>query len=251
MSDKPTILVQLDTDPLPSVFDRVVAVDAGVQHLFSYGGITPQNVMALVHGCIFTRGGKDLARISFTGRVLGVKGKEATSGGKVEGVALFDVADGFVTEARVDVSFDMDLRFADEVVAGLGTLRAEAKRVPGDLIAKDFPPIGGGPRPFPGGGTGKIVTPLAKSKLLWGTNAALTLGLAVAAGGAVGYVMPDLDLLSGVWSGVVAGLLVASLHALFDQLPELRGRLGAFSATALPVAVGGTLIFVVGRVIVA
>ena len=27
MSDKATILVQLDTDPLPSVFDRVVAVD--------------------------------------------------------------------------------------------------------------------------------------------------------------------------------------------------------------------------------
>ncbi len=83
-----------------------------------------------------------------------------------------------------------------------------------------------------------------------GLNAALTLGLAVLAGGAVGYVMPDLELLGGVWAGVVAGLLVASLHALFDQLPELRGRLGAFSATALPVAVGGTLIFVVGRVIV-
>ncbi|MCB7136289.1 hypothetical protein [Cellulosimicrobium marinum] len=81
-------------------------------------------------------------------------------------------------------------------------------------------------------------------------NAGLTLGLAVAAGGAVGYVMPDLDVVSGVWSGVVAGLLVASLHGLFDRLPELRGRLGAFSATALPVAVGGTLIFVVGRVIV-
>ena len=62
MSEKPTILVQLDTDPLPSVFDRVVAVDAGVQHVFSYGGVTPQNVVPLVHGCIFTRGGKDLAR---------------------------------------------------------------------------------------------------------------------------------------------------------------------------------------------
>ena len=59
---KPTILVQLDTDPLPSVFDRVVAVDAGVQHVFSYGGVTPQNVMPLVHGCIFTRGPKDLHR---------------------------------------------------------------------------------------------------------------------------------------------------------------------------------------------
>src|SRR3954463_5051307 len=62
MSEKPTVLVQLDTDPLPSVFDRVVAVDAGVQHLFSYGGVTPQTVMGLVHGCIFTRGPKDLHR---------------------------------------------------------------------------------------------------------------------------------------------------------------------------------------------
>ena len=62
MSEKPTILVQFDTDPHPSVFDRVVAVDAGVQHLFSYGGITPAAVMGLVHGCIFTRGPKDLHR---------------------------------------------------------------------------------------------------------------------------------------------------------------------------------------------
>src|SRR5262249_8958883 len=62
MSEKPTILVQLDTDPLPSVFDRVVAVDAGVQYLFSYGGVTAQNAMPLVHGCIFTRGPKDLNR---------------------------------------------------------------------------------------------------------------------------------------------------------------------------------------------
>ncbi|MDB5312783.1 MAG: bifunctional NADP-dependent methylenetetrahydromethanopterin [Gemmataceae bacterium] len=62
MSEKLTILVQLDTDPLPSVFDRVVAVDAGVQHLFSYGGVTPAAVMPLVHGCIFTRGSKDLSR---------------------------------------------------------------------------------------------------------------------------------------------------------------------------------------------
>src|SRR4051812_50215048 len=62
MSDKPTILLQLDTDPLPSVFDRVVAVDSGVSHLFSYGGVKPDNVMPLVHGCIFTRGPKDLHR---------------------------------------------------------------------------------------------------------------------------------------------------------------------------------------------
>lgn len=54
------ILIQLDTDPLPSTFDRVVAVDAGVDEIFSYGGVTPENVEALVHGAIFTRRPSDL-----------------------------------------------------------------------------------------------------------------------------------------------------------------------------------------------
>lgn len=49
------ILIQLDTDPLPSTFDRIVAIDAGVEQLFSYGGVTPQNVEPLVHGAMFTR----------------------------------------------------------------------------------------------------------------------------------------------------------------------------------------------------
>jgi methylenetetrahydrofolate/methylenetetrahydromethanopterin dehydrogenase (NADP+) len=60
--DKLKILIQLDTDPLPSAFDRVVAVDAGADHVFSYGGVTPDNVMGLVHGAIFTRHPKDLKR---------------------------------------------------------------------------------------------------------------------------------------------------------------------------------------------
>jgi hypothetical protein len=55
-----SILVQLDTDAHPSVFDRVVAVDAGVEYLFSYGGVTPESVTGLVHGAMFTRGSADL-----------------------------------------------------------------------------------------------------------------------------------------------------------------------------------------------
>ena len=55
------ILIQLDTDSLPSTFDRVVAIDAGVDELFSYGGVTPENVETLVHGAIFTRKPSDLA----------------------------------------------------------------------------------------------------------------------------------------------------------------------------------------------
>ena len=54
------ILICLDTDPQPSVFDGVVAVDAGVDHLFRHGGVTPEQVEALVHGAMFTRGGESL-----------------------------------------------------------------------------------------------------------------------------------------------------------------------------------------------
>jgi hypothetical protein len=59
---KPTILIQLDTDPQPSVFDSVVAIDSGAEHLLRHGAITPDNVTGLVHGALFTRGPAELAR---------------------------------------------------------------------------------------------------------------------------------------------------------------------------------------------
>ncbi len=63
--DKRTILIQLDSDPLPSVFDRVVAIDAGADEVLSYGGVRVEQVRDLVHGAIFTRGPKDLKRTAF------------------------------------------------------------------------------------------------------------------------------------------------------------------------------------------
>jgi hypothetical protein len=60
--EKRSILVQLDPDQHPSVFDRVVAVDSGADELFAYGGVKPEQVRDLVHGAIFTRGPKDLKR---------------------------------------------------------------------------------------------------------------------------------------------------------------------------------------------
>ena len=54
------ILLCLDTDPQPSVFDSVVAVDAGVEHLFRHGGVMPDAVRDLVYGAMFTRGPADL-----------------------------------------------------------------------------------------------------------------------------------------------------------------------------------------------
>jgi methylenetetrahydrofolate/methylenetetrahydromethanopterin dehydrogenase (NADP+) len=54
------LLLQLDSSRLPSVFDQVVAYDAGADEVMSYGGITEGDVRDLIHGCIFTRGPKDL-----------------------------------------------------------------------------------------------------------------------------------------------------------------------------------------------
>ena len=57
---KPKILLQLDTDEQPSVFDSVVAIDAGADHLLRHQSITAENVRERVHGAIFTRGLADL-----------------------------------------------------------------------------------------------------------------------------------------------------------------------------------------------
>jgi hypothetical protein len=54
------LLLQLDSSRLPSVFDQIVAYDAGADEVMSYGGVTETDVRDLVHGCIFTRGPKDL-----------------------------------------------------------------------------------------------------------------------------------------------------------------------------------------------
>lgn len=108
MSDKPTILVQLDTDPLPSVFDRVVAVDAGAQHVFSYGGVTPQNVMPLVHGCIFTRGPKDLNRTA-----IFVGGSDVAAGEAV----LAEVKKHLIPQYGLSVSLMLDSNGANTTAA--------------------------------------------------------------------------------------------------------------------------------------
>jgi ribulose 1,5-bisphosphate synthetase/thiazole synthase len=54
------LLLQLDSSRLPSVFDQVVAYDAGADDIMCYGGVTETDVRDLIHGCIFTRGPTDL-----------------------------------------------------------------------------------------------------------------------------------------------------------------------------------------------
>ena len=116
MSEKATILVQLDTDPIPSVFDRVVAVDSGVQHLFSYGGITPPQVMAIVHGCIFTR--KDLHRTA-----IFIGGSDVTAGEAI----MAEVKKHLIPQAGFSVSLMLDSN-------GSNTTAAAAVRAAGRHI---------------------------------------------------------------------------------------------------------------------
>ncbi len=53
------LLFQFDTDIYPSSFDTVVAYDGGADHVIGHGGLTPDNITALVEGTIFTRAPKD------------------------------------------------------------------------------------------------------------------------------------------------------------------------------------------------
>jgi methylenetetrahydrofolate/methylenetetrahydromethanopterin dehydrogenase (NADP+) len=91
------LLLQLDTSPLPSVFDRVVAHDGGADDVMSYGGVTPDTVRDLVHGCIFTRGPKDLKHTA-----IFVGGTEMAAGE----LLLTAVRKAFFGPMRVSVMLD-------------------------------------------------------------------------------------------------------------------------------------------------
>lgn len=94
---KPRILLQLDTDDQASVFDSVVAVDAGVEHLLRHHGVTAGNVRGLVHGAIFTRGLTDLQH---TAIFIGGSNMAAAE------AVLAEVRQAFFGPLRVSVMLD-------------------------------------------------------------------------------------------------------------------------------------------------
>ena len=91
------LLFLLDTDAVPSVFDTVVGYDGGADHVIGYGGVTPENVGALVDGAIYTRGPKEK---QFTALFVG-------GGSMVKGEALFKtVKKRFFSRFRVSTMLD-------------------------------------------------------------------------------------------------------------------------------------------------
>ncbi len=92
-----TVLIQLDTDPHPSSFDQVVAVDSGIDRILSYGRVTEDTVEPLVHGAIFTRGPADLHHTA-----IFIGGSHVESGERL----LRRVQETFFGPMRVSVMMD-------------------------------------------------------------------------------------------------------------------------------------------------
>lgn len=91
------ILVQFDTDDQASLFDRVVAIDAGVKELFSYSSVSPDNCTGLVHGAMFTRSPEKLKSTA-----LFIGGSDVSSGDDL----LNAVQKVFFGPVRVSVMMD-------------------------------------------------------------------------------------------------------------------------------------------------
>lgn len=129
---KPRILVQLDTDAQPSVFDAVVAIDAGVEHLLRHGGVTPDRVAGLVHGAIFTRGPADLCRTA-----IFIGGSDVAAAQDV----LKAVQKAFFGPFRVSVLFDPN-GCNTTAVAALRAIEEGARETIGQLAGADAAVLG-------------------------------------------------------------------------------------------------------------
>jgi hypothetical protein len=114
------LLFLLDTDPAPSVFDTVVGYDGGADHVVGYGGVTLENVGALVDGTIYTRGPKEK---QCTAIFVGGSNMQA-------GEAVFDaVKKHFFSSFRVSAMLDSN--GSNTTAAAAVALLAKAKPLSG------------------------------------------------------------------------------------------------------------------------
>ncbi|MEI6524613.1 MAG: NAD(P)-dependent methylenetetrahydromethanopterin dehydrogenase, partial [Planctomycetota bacterium] len=94
---KRRILIQLDTDAQASVFDAVVAIDAGAERLLQYANVKPEQVRDLVHGAMYTRGPQDLKNTA-----LFVGGSNVVHGEQVYRNAIDAMFDPFKVSVMID-----------------------------------------------------------------------------------------------------------------------------------------------------
>ena len=87
----------MDTDPKASVFDAVVAIDSGVDHLLQYPAIRPEDVRGLVHGAMYTRGPGDLRNTA-----LFIGGSNVSDGEAIAAIAKETLFEPF----RISIMLD-------------------------------------------------------------------------------------------------------------------------------------------------
>ena len=119
------LLLQLDSSPLPSVFDRVVAYDGGADEIMSYGGITEGAVRDLVHGLIFTRGPKDLKNSA-----VFIGGADMAAGERL----LAAIQDAFFGPFRCSVMLDSNGSNTTAVAAVVKMIEAASGDVRGRRV---------------------------------------------------------------------------------------------------------------------
>jgi len=110
------ILLHFDTDPLPSVFDRIVALDSGADEVLSYGGVRREQVRDLVHGAIFTRGSKDLKHTA-----IFIGGRNVALGEEL----LAEVKNHLLPQFGLTVSALLDSNGANTTAAATARIAAE------------------------------------------------------------------------------------------------------------------------------
>ena len=119
------LLLQLDSSRLPSVFDQVVAYDAGADRLLSKGGVTEAEVRDLVHGCIFTRSPKDMKNTA-----IFIGGADMAAGEKL----LTAATKAFFANFRVSTMLDSNGSNTTAVAAVVKITKALGGSVKGKKI---------------------------------------------------------------------------------------------------------------------
>jgi hypothetical protein len=127
------LLLQLDSSPHPSVFDRVVAFDGGADEVLSYGGVTEDAVRDLVHGAIFTRGPKDLHNTA-----IFIGGTDMSAGERL----LKVVRETFFGPMRVSVMLDSNGSNTTAVAAVVKLQQAGDVRARRAVVTAATGPVG-------------------------------------------------------------------------------------------------------------
>ncbi|NUU16648.1 hypothetical protein HP550_05220 [Cellulomonas humilata] len=235
----------------------VTAVLAAAVAVAGYLGGLPLSVTAAVLALVFALGWPSLAGLPFA---PGSAAVVALGGVGAVAVVHLTTTQPYLRDLPVVFAAAILLAFINELLRRDGRTRlveSVSGTVAGTLVAvavSGWVAIGRTPGGEPIVVVGALALAVGSAVVAlhlapW-VGALVTAGAAAAAGTLGALLLPGIDPLAGALLGLAVGVLVATLHALFDQLPSLQRRLPSLAAVTLPVTVTGILVYVVGRVLV-